>query len=72
MGKRNPGRFFALAAGICFGVWFGAVLAAGREDQARTINEDPNAACSIRVISHPGEVAGLSGASQAVQGCGKA
>lgn len=40
MAKRSTGRFFALAAGVGFGVWFGVVLAAGRADQAHELNED--------------------------------
>lgn len=33
-GANSRGRFFALAAGISFGVWFGVVLAGARGEQA--------------------------------------
>lgn len=69
MAKPNQGRWFALAAGVGFGVWFGAVLAVGREDQARTIDEDQHAACSVRNISDSDEAKGMPSASQVQQGC---
>lgn len=70
MAERNRGRLFALAAGVGIGVWFGAVLAACREDQARVINEDQHAACSIRNLSDSVEAKGMPSASQGQQSCG--
>ena len=69
MARRRNSRFFALAAGVGLGVWFGVVLAAGRADQARELNENSNAACFIGNFNNPSETAGMPGESQALQGC---
>lgn len=41
MVRKNRGRWFALAAGLSVGVWFGAVLADSRNAQAGVMNDLP-------------------------------
>jgi hypothetical protein len=48
--KNKQGRFFALAAGVVLGAWFGAVLAVNRENNGVEYSGVVDAEASMRAL----------------------
>lgn len=66
--KSSRGRLFALAVGIGFGVWFGAVLAASRIDQTPIHNEGSNEAYDSRDFGNTNQAQSSAGTGASLQG----